>query len=426
MNFVKEKIKDFYLLDSRMENIFINEYMPGAPGDYVKVFLYASMYAEHGLSMSNETMAKQLGLEEKQILEAWEYWEKMGAVKKHYVNSSGKVDFTVEFVNLKELLYGKNTGPAKGEAEKKKEEDNVFGNNAVKAMFSNIEKTLGRALSSGEISEIMSWLLDYGATPEVVFFGIKYCVEKNKTSLKYIEKVVKEWAADGLTTTDQISERLQELDEKYYRYRRVLKALGFTRNATETEREMMDTWFDQMGYSMERVLEACTKTAGISSPNFNYVNKVLENWKNDAENKGVDVNKKIVVTQGVLNQYYDFLRNKAEKEAEARKTEVYMKLPRIREIDDEIRKMSSQLSKALILGNAEEESKKINAVMDELATDRAVLLTENNYEMDYTDIKYACEKCNDTGITDLGERCSCIKMRTEEAEVWVQKKQNEK
>jgi DnaD/phage-associated family protein len=216
------------------------------------------------------------------------------------------------------------------------------------------------------------------------------------------------------------------MDEKYYRYKRELKALGFTRNATEAEREMMDNWFDNMGYTMERVLEACTKTAGISSPNFNYVNKVLENWKNKAETKGVDVNQKIVVTQGVLHQYYDYLREKAEREAEERKQEIYGKLPRIREIDEEIKKMSAQLSKALILGSAEAEGKKINGVMDQLAAERAVILTENNFEMDYTDIKYACEKCNDTGITDLGEQCSCIKQRTEEAEVWVKKKSLEK
>ena len=56
-------------------------------------------------------------------------------------------------------------------------------------------------------------------------------------------------------------------------------------NATEAERQMMDAWFDQMGYTMERVLEACNKTAGISSPNFNYVNKVLENWSSEAQRR---------------------------------------------------------------------------------------------------------------------------------------------
>lgn len=421
MNFIKEKIKDFYLLDSKIENIFVNEYMPEAPGDYVKIFIYAQMYAEHGIEMSNEVMAKQLGVTEKKINEAWEYWERLGAVKKRFIDGEGNLDFTVEFLSLKQLLYGKNPSPVKGEVKINKS-DNVFGNNAIKDMFSKIEKIFGRTLSSTEMTEILSWMSDDYATPEVILFAIKYCTSNGKTSIKYIQKVVKEWAGDGLTTVDQVNERLQELDEKYYRYKRVLKALGFTRNATEAERQIMDRWFDGMGYSMERILEACTKTAGISSPNFNYVNKVLENWSNEANRDGRDINKKPVVTQAVLNKYFEYLRNKAQNDAEVRTKEIYVKLPRICEIDEEIKIVSSQLSKALILGNSEGEGKKIKSVMDKLASERAVILTENNYQMDYTDIKYACDKCNDTGITDLGEKCSCIGERMEEAEVWQKQK----
>ena len=425
MNFIKEKIKDFFLLDTKVENIFINEYMPSAPGDFVKEYLYASMYAEHGLEITEKAIAQQLGLSEEKVREAWEYWEERGVIRKRYFDTQGNVSFIVEFLSLKEQLYGKNTAPVRGEASRPKG-DNVFGNPEVKVMFKDIEKALGRTLDSSELGQIMKWLTDYGASPEVVFTAVKYSIDKNKTSMRYIESVVKGWTEEGLQSTDQISEKLQEMDEKYYRYRRVLKALGFTRNATEAEKEMMDNWFERMGYSMDRVLEACTKTAGISSPNFNYVNKVLENWRDEAQSKGVDVNTKIVVTQAVLNQYYDYLRDKAEKEAEERKQEVYQKLPRIKDIDEEIRRMGSQLSKALILGSSENESKKINSIMDELAAERAVVLTENNFEMDYTDIKYACEKCSDTGMTDLGERCSCIKQRTEEAEIWIKKKRLEK
>lgn len=423
MNFSKEKIKDFYLLDSKVENIFINEYMPGAPGDFVKVFVYASMYAEHGIDMTGETMARQLGMSEKHILEAWEYWEKMGAIRKHYMDGSGNVDFTVEFVNLKEMLYGKNTAPVRGEAEKKSLSDNVFGNKAVKAMLTEMEKAFGRGLSSAEIGRIFSWLSDLGVTPEVALYAVKYCTEKGKTSVNYIEKVVKEWAGCGYTTVDQVNEHLQDLDQRYYRYKRIFKALGFSRNATESEIKTMSSWFDTMGYSMERILEACDKTSGISSPNINYVNKVLENWRNEAESRGTDVNKKQIVTRGVLNQYYEYLREDAEKEANLKKKQVYKNIPRIKEIDTLIKQMSSQLSKALIMGSSEEESRKISISMDELAGERAAILTENNLEMDYTDIKYKCEKCNDTGITDLGEPCSCIRQRTEEAEVW--KKRND-
>ncbi len=422
MNFIKEKIKDFYLLDSRIENIFINEYMPIAPGDYVKVYLYAAMYAEHNLNMDNETMASQLGLSESKILEAWEYWEKMGVIKKRYLDVEGNIDFTVEFLNLKELFYGKNQEAQRGETEKK-QHDNVFGNKTVKLMMEEVEKLFGRALSSTEVRQILSWMKDYKATPEIIVFGVNYCIEKGKHSLKYIEKVVLNWAEKGLETVDQVQDVLQEMDQKYYQYKRVLKALGFSRNATEAEKEMMDLWFDKMGYTMERVIEACTKTAGIPNPNFKYVNSVLENWKNEAEEKGVDINKKIVVTQGILNQYYDYLREKAEKEAELHKAEIYKKIPRIQEIDEQIRQIGANLSKAMLLGNSEEESKKIKKEMDKLAGERAVLLTENNYEMDYTDIRYTCEKCSDTGITDVGERCSCIPQRTEEAEIWVKQQE---
>ena len=145
MNFIKEKIKDFFLLDTKVENIFINEYMPSAPGDFVKVYLYASMYAEHGLEITEKAIAKQLGLSEEKVREAWEYWEERGVIKKRYFDTQGNVSFIVEFLSLKEQLYGKNTAPVRGEASRPKG-DNVFGNPEVKVMFKDIENALGRTL----------------------------------------------------------------------------------------------------------------------------------------------------------------------------------------------------------------------------------------------------------------------------------------
>lgn len=428
MNYIKEPTKDFYLLDSRIENIFINEYMPTAPGEYVKVFIYGCMYAEHNLPMDNATMAKQLSLEEKQVQEAWDYWEKMGAVKRRYIGHTENMEYAIEYINLKELLYGKNV-PEKREKvvdeeeirpEKMSEETVSLRDSSVKDMFKEMERILGRTLDSGDISKALSWL-NAGASSEMILRGVKYCIERNKTSFSYLNKIITEWIRAGLNTVEQVEEHLEEMDEKYYRYRRILKALGFTRNATEKEKELMDSWFDHMGFSMDKVLEACTKTAGISNPNFNYVNSVLENWKKDAESRNSNVNKTPVISQADINRYYDYLREKAEEEADIRKAEVYKALPKIKEIDDQVAQLSYDLSVALIKGNAEQEGKKIGSRMEELVEERAILLTENNYEMDYTDIKYKCDKCNDTGITELGERCSCIKQRTEEAEIWVKK-----
>ena len=45
MGFKREKRKDYFLLDTSVENIFINEYMVSAPGEFVKVYMFAHMYS---------------------------------------------------------------------------------------------------------------------------------------------------------------------------------------------------------------------------------------------------------------------------------------------------------------------------------------------------------------------------------------------
>ena len=169
---------------------------------------------------------------------------------------------------------------------------------------------------------------------------------------------------------------------------------------------------------MERVLEACDRTLSTANPNLRYVNKVLENWYEEAKSRGLDVNQKTTVTQAVLNQYYAFLREQAEETAQAHKREIYEKLPRVEEIDNMHREIGKSLTKGLLTGMKDSQKSQFRQQIRALEEERAVLLTEHNYPMDYTDVKYACEKCSDTGFDENGGRCSCVRQRTGEAEIW--------
>ena len=82
MNFIKGRIKEFYLLTTEIETIFLNEYMPAAPGEYVKVYLYGLMYAQQQEEMSHEGLAKELRLTAEDVDKAWSYWADMRVVKK--------------------------------------------------------------------------------------------------------------------------------------------------------------------------------------------------------------------------------------------------------------------------------------------------------------------------------------------------------
>ena len=76
-----DKGKDIFLHRTKIENLFISEYLPDAPGDYVKVFLFGLMHAQYDLKADRSELSKRLGLSEDEIAEAWIYWESRGLVR---------------------------------------------------------------------------------------------------------------------------------------------------------------------------------------------------------------------------------------------------------------------------------------------------------------------------------------------------------
>ena len=410
MRFKREKVKDYFLLDTNVENMFINEYMISAPGDYVKVYLFALMYADLGDSITNEMIAKHLNMDPEDVLKAWTYWENMGIIRKDFTDSKSKFDYGVEFIALKSQLYGTQDTPS---VAVEPGISSMMADEEIKAMFSDIEKTIGRILSSTEVRQINSWVTDYQASPEVIAYCFEYCAEKKKTSVKYVEAVVKNWAEQGVRSAEDVEKIRSEEDKKRYLHKRIFQALGFNRNATEEERRIMDRWFEELGFTIDKVLEACGTTSGIPNPNINYVNKVLENWHK--ESGGAAGTDKDVTTSEIMD-YYETLRRIETEEADARRAEVYSKIPRIKEIEDALIRLNSELSRIIISDTIDKKktTKKIKEEMDSLNAEQAFLLTDNGFELDHMDIHYTCPDCKDTGILETGERCGCFGTITKE------------
>ena len=414
MSFKREKVNDIFLLDTGVENIFINEHMASAPGDFVKVYLLALMYANLELDITNEEIARHLSLEHEDVLKAWTYWEKIGAIRKVRTNPDDKFNYDVEFATLKGQLYGKSS---KKNYVADHNTQALMADKDIKDMFSAIEKITGRVISGTELMEVLSWINDFGASPEVVVYGYSYCLQKKKKDIKYIAAVIKAWAAEGLRDVISVEKHLSENEKKQYLYKRVFQALGFSRNYTEEERRIMDTWFDTMEFSLDKVLMACSKTSGISNPNINYVNKVLINWYEEqaSGNAGGGSDKK-EVTSGEILKYFETLRQKNEIAAEERRRAVYDTVPRIREIEEELTGISSEMSKMIISDRVDrrEAMEELKKKMDFLNTEKAFLLTDNGFEIDHMDVKHRCPECKDTGMLETGEKCKCFTEVTRE------------
>ena len=411
MKFDKGKTKDYYLFTTDVENVFINEYMTEAPGEYVKAYLYGLFCSEHGMELKSALMAEVLHMDEDRLREAWEYWERMNVV----AIEEEEDDYTVVFLSLREQLFSGEQGVERAidMSDEVMDEDEEF-----KRLTEAAEDMLGRPLNGRELQEIDSWTKELGVPGEVIHEAFDYCVEIGKPSINYISKVILAWAKEGLTDREMVTEYLEKTSERQGIYRRILNSLGLKRNVTGAEKRLVDSWLDDMKFSPERKLEACEKAGFTQSPNLRYVNKVLENWKQEADTWGRDVNQRVNVSQNTLNKYYEYLRNQAEKRAEGRRQEVYNKLPEIRQIDINLQSLSSKISRGLLGGSTVQDMNTVRQEIRNLEKERAILLTENNYALDYTDVKYLCPKCSDTGIDENGQRCSCARERMGEAELW--------
>ena len=418
MGFYREQIRDYFLLDTAVENMFINEYMKSAPGEYVKVYLFALMYAGLGVELTNADVAKHLNMELEDVLKAWTYWEKQNVIRKHMKGSESGFDYDVEFVMLKEQLYGESDVAATAV----QSIGQLLEDPPVRQMIENIEQITGRVYSSSEMQKILSWIEDYQILPETITYAFSYAKKQRKQSLKYVAKLVNDWGSRGLRDVASVEEALGREDRRRTMHRRVFQALGFSRGATEEEQRIMDSWFEEMGMPLETVLEACGRTSGITNPNINYVNKVLQNWQKEGRITGSGTGAGGArgpggrPTSREIMQYYDLLQQKAEREAEQRRKEVYRKVPRIKEIEDGINALNSELSRIIISDTVDKKKAgaKIRTEMENLGMEKAFLLTENEYELDYMEPHYNCPLCKDTGILESGEKCQCYEKVTRE------------
>lgn len=102
-------------------------------------------------------------------------------------------------------------------------------------------------------------------------------------------------------------------------------------------------------------------------------------------------------------------RYNAIAQSERRTTEVHAFVPEIFEIDKKLSATSmSIMSAAMEGGDTEDKITAIKAENMKLREERSRLLCEHGYPADYTDIKFECKLCNDTGFVGIN-MCQCLK-----------------
>ena len=153
-----------------------------------------------------------------------------------------------------------------------------------------IEQYMGRPLSTKETNSIVYFYDGLKLSTDLIEYLFEYCVEHNKKSINYIEKVALSWASKNIHTIAEAKEETSNHTDYVYQ---IMKAFGLSnREPAQHEKAMIAKWADTYCFDTDMIIEACNRTIkAIHQPSFEYADTILANWKNSNVSSLEDVKK---------------------------------------------------------------------------------------------------------------------------------------
>ena len=323
-----------------VSDIFIDQYMPKANGEFVKVYLYLLRATGSGAGIATiSEIADHFSNTEADIIRALNYWASEGILQvqtgadgqimginlcsfsvsgmqatqsniqsavadnaaqnnlqNSVVNNAAQNNLQNSVVNnaaqnistvnirMQDSVVEKlkSQTPDKAASSQKEytlDEIKEFRKNPdISELFFIIETYLKHTLSSSDTNMVLYWLDELHFSTDLVEYLVEYCITKGHSSLRYMNKVALGWADAGIKTVDQAKDDAAAHSQIYYS---VMKALGITgRNLVDSEVSLINKWVGEYGFDIELVKAACSKTiSAIQKPSFEYTDSILANWR---------------------------------------------------------------------------------------------------------------------------------------------------
>ena len=323
-----------------VSDIFIDQYMPKANGEFVKVYLYLLRATGSGAGIATiSEIADHFSNTEADIVRALNYWASEGILQvqtgadgqitginlcslavsgmqaaqsniqsavadnaaqnilqNSVVNNDAQNNLQNGVVNndaqnisttnirmqdsvVAKLKTQATDKPASSQKEYTLDEIKEFRKNPdISELFFIIETYLKHTLSSTDTNMVLYWLDELHFSTDLVEYLVEYCITKGHSSLRYMNKVALGWADAGIKTVDQAKDDAAAHSQIYYS---VMKALGITgRNLVDSEVSLINKWVGEYGFDIELVKAACSKTiSAIQKPSFEYTDSILANWR---------------------------------------------------------------------------------------------------------------------------------------------------
>ena len=319
-----------------LSNRFIDNFMPRANGEFVKVYIYLlRAVSSSPSSFSLEHMADRLFCTERDIFRALKYWEGEKILSLTYTTDRQLSGITLlepfaDACHMESSASSENifstagtssspvsaqmaagisqpvalTGSAPKNVSLSSSNSAVSGgtsselstsadyirsltpdhiselkqNEEVSQLLYIAEQYLAKTLTPTEMQKIFFFYDELHMSADLIEYLVEYCVSRGRKSMRYIETVALAWTRDGVTTVEMARDASSRFSKDYYT---ILKAMGISgRNPVENEISYIDTWRKTYGFDLELIQEACSRTVlSTGQPSFQYADKILSGWK---------------------------------------------------------------------------------------------------------------------------------------------------
>lgn len=253
----------FALFDATpVENLFIQEYMLRADGEFVKVYLYGLMQCYHPVeSATLHTIARDLNMEESRVENAFGYWERVGLVRRVSDHPPRYV-----YQNLKQI-----------QLMRAQDDDGLYSyadfNNSLQAQFG-----AERLLHPKDFECVYDWIEGLGLPEEVVLMLVSGNIRMRKSKkfpLKSLDREARRWAESGIRTIADAEDMLRSYTTQHQNTLEIYKKLGKRHAVSEPDEALYQKWTAEWGFDQKTILAACDETTkGV--PTFGYLDGILE------------------------------------------------------------------------------------------------------------------------------------------------------
>lgn len=294
-----------------LPNRFIDDYMPEANGEFVKIYLYLlRILSQAPASFTLSQAADLFNCTERDILRGLKYWDKEKLLSLE-LDESGNISaislLPIPPENTHDIVQSPPSPDAEIRTEASSPQENVPAQKEMSKLqmskqrreeLSRIEdiqqllflaeQYLGKTLSSSSIDKLLYFYDVLKFSADLIEYLIEYCVSKGHPSMRYIETVAYAWADKGITTVEAARKESSLFNQEYYT---ILKALGITgRSPIESEIRLMDTWRETYGFPLDIIIEACSRTVmQTGQPSIQYTDRILEDWNKKGVRSKADI-----------------------------------------------------------------------------------------------------------------------------------------